>query len=505
MAVSPSESAGIQLSDMPIVSALMAYARKSRQSLHVPGHKDGRLFPAELGRWFQSALRLDATELPGLDNLQQPEGCIAASQELARSHFGADATLYSVSGSSGGILAAVFALTGASDTPWIVVGPAHQSVWRAMVLADAVPVMVPTGYDPLTQTSRPPTAALVRQALLNCPKAAGVFITSPSYTGGVAPVAEIAEEVHRFDVPLVVDEAHGAHFGLHPDLPQHSIAAGADVVIQSVHKMLPALTQTAWIHVKGPRVDKNRVAEALATFQTTSPSYLLLASLDAAQAWVRNRGCEVVRDSLHVLNRYELTRPKPDVDPFRIWLPTPSSAVSHMFERGLADQGTMIEYANPLGILCMFGLQVEPRDVDRLIRGLKVGAERAGCSNGDSVEPEVWTWPFPGTVEGSVGAVEGHSESGRFSANWTGFSVDRTVELQMRPREVARAPGERVPLRDAEGRIAAVPVVPYPPGTPVVFPGELLSREVLAQLKNLVDLHVETVGLWADGTIKVCG
>ncbi|MCL6454527.1 MAG: aminotransferase class I/II-fold pyridoxal phosphate-dependent enzyme [Alicyclobacillus sp.] len=479
----------------PLFDALVRLAASSRASLHVPGHHDGRLFPECLGPWFGPALRLDLTELPGLDNLQAPSGCIATSQELASQHYGAEETLYSVNGSSAAVMAAVMA--SAWEGQVLVAGAFHQSLWRGLVLAGADAVFCPPRWDEETLEPVAPAPAAIHQVLDEHPDVAAVFVTSPVYTGRVAPVAALAAVAHAHGVPLIVDEAHGAHFGLHPHLPPHSVAEGADVVIQSVHKTLPALTQTAWVHRSGSRVDKDRLREALRTVQTTSPSYLLLASLDAAQAWLRTSARPVVSRALQALAA-EGAPVDGQRDPFRLWLPTGSTPVSQALEQSLAAAGRYVEYANPLGVLCMLPLDIAAEE----LRGL------LGLLADFGVWPAGWARPrgWSGNACTRRDAGEAAQAQVRLRPAWLDLwraSTEAAVTLQRPPRALVAVPRRRVPLSACAGEQAAEMVVPYPPGVPVLLPGQEISTGAAALLSALYRAGTPVIGMDPEGCVQV--
>ena len=459
--------------ETPVVSALIHMAAKDQVSLHVPGHKQGRLFPSSLSAWMGRSLQLDLTELPGLDNLHQPEGCIRQSEQLAASHYGATETLYSVNGSSAAVMAAV--MSAAANRRILVAGSFHQSLWKGLVLADAEPVLIPPEFDREWMEVVPPTPLTIASALKEHPDVAAVFVTSPTYHGRIADIRAIAEAVHQASVPLIVDEAHGAHLGLADGLPPHSVHSGADVVIQSVHKVLPALTQTAWMHLQGPYIDRALVRQCLLMLQTTSPSYLLLASLDAAQAWLRHHGRQTVEFSLQILMAYAEVATEPWLnhvaaqqvghsekffrDPFRIWIPTGSYEVSRAIADALEQQGLMLEYADSLGVLLVLSLDIKERDLNRWLSVIR-------SQSLPQVDSTLSIWQ---------------------DAN--------APQLLVSPRQAAFASHERIPLTRSVGRIAGQTISPYPPGTPLVYPGQMMDEKTVARLMHLSETGYQVVGI----------
>ncbi|QSO47910.1 aminotransferase class I/II-fold pyridoxal phosphate-dependent enzyme [Alicyclobacillus mengziensis] len=457
--------------ETPILTALIEMVTRHRLSLHVPGHKQGRLFPAPLATWLGQALKIDLTELPRLDNLHQPEGCIRESATLAASHYGAAKTLFCVNGSSAGVMAAVLGC--AANQRILVAGGFHQSLWKGLVLADANPVILPTAFDWDNMEATVPSPEDVAMALQENEDVAAVFVTSPTYTGRIADVRGIAQAAHSYSIPLIVDEAHGAHFGITPELPEHSVQQGADVVIQSVHKMLPGLTQTAWLHLQGHYADYDSVQNALLMLQTSSPSYLLLASLDAAQAWLRLEGKQTVEESLRTMSRYPELAIDPARDAFRKWIPTASLDLSRDIAQALEEVGVWVEYADALGVLLIQSLDVKERDIERWLPVLRHRLSSPGFHHRTA---------FPRELKALY---------------------DTQSERCLVPREAELKRHERVHIRAARGRIAGRSIAPYPPGVPVVHPGQLLSQELISGLLWLASSGYGTVGLASDGTIEV--
>ncbi|MCL6515131.1 MAG: aminotransferase class I/II-fold pyridoxal phosphate-dependent enzyme [Alicyclobacillus sp.] len=468
------------LEEMPILAALVRHVRRARYPLHVPGHKQGRVMPRALLEWLGPAAALDLTELPGLDNFHAPQECIAASQALAAKAYGSDACLYSVNGSTAALMAAIAAAAPGGSV--LLPGPFHLSVWRGLVLADATPVFTAVRWDPERLTCLPPAAEDVARALEAHRGVSAVLVTSPTYQGAIADVCALAKVVHRRGVPLIVDEAHGAHLGLHPALPPHSVSAGADVVVHSVHKLLPGLTQTAWVHVTGPRVEVHQLARVLRFLHTTSPSYLLLASLDAAQAWLRSEGpraAETALGALQVLNDLPGRRPPAGVywDPLKHWVPTGDETISRNLAGALAAQGMFVEYADPLGVLSVFGLGLSRRIADLYAETMRTACATIGR--------------LPVEVSGVA------ADAAKVLLN--GLSEAR---LEVRPRASWQMCVEQVPLAEAVGRLCGTLVTPYPPGVAVLLPGQRLEHWHVEALEALGAAGASVHGV-AQGRISV--
>lgn len=478
------------LGETPILRQLTVQVQRSRFPLHVPGHQQGRVLPGVLSTWLGSAPLVDLTELPGLDNLHDAKECIAESAALAAAHYGSDVCLYSVNGSSAGVMAAIAGVVREGQSV-LFLNPFHVSAWRGLVQAGAIPIL-PTGwFGPRAERLSVPNledVARVLQAHRGRGDIGAVYLTSPTYRGEAADVGAIAGLAHEQGLPIIVDEAHGAHFGLHSALPAHSVAQGADVVVHSVHKTLPGLTQVAWVHVRESRVAPERIADALYGLTTTSPSYLLLASLDAAQAWLRLEGEAAAQHAYEVLQplwndelpvrvgtAHRGGRSKRDF--LRRFERGTALSASRRLQAQLEQAGLFPEYADAEGVLSIFGFGVTPAVVslytDILARWLAAEAPvRELYSQTEHVQPSP-------------------------------VDARAAIRFAMPPRAVWLAERQYASLSACKGRIAALPITPYPPGVPVIWPGQVLDEETVELLQTLCVAGTEVHGLKADGTLAV--
>lgn len=472
--------------ETPIVRQLVKHVERSRFPLHVPGHQQGRVLPEVLSTWLGPAALFDLTELPGLDNLHGAKECIAESAALTAAYYGSDQCLYSVNGSSAGVMAAISGV--ARDGNHVLfLNPFHVSAWRGLIQAGAKALLPTLWFGNGSDRLAVPAVEDVEQVLTahhERSDIAAVYLTSPTYRGTAADVGAIARLVHEFGLPLIVDEAHGAHFGLHRKLPPHSVACGADVVIHSVHKTLPGLTQVAWVHVQKQRVESDRVRDALLSLTTTSPSYLFLASLDAAQAWLRTEGKAAAQRA------YEILRPvwsdaytasesarTPHQDFLRRLEPTRDLAASLRFQTYLEQAGLFPEYADADGVLSIFGFGVTEGVIECYLDIMARWRREEGLA--DRTATEEMDSRVPGMDAGDV------------------------VAFAVPPREAWLADHVSVPLWAASGRIAARPITPYPPGVPVVWPGQSFDAQTLELLQDLARSGTDVHGLKADGTLAV--
>ncbi|MGI0486957.1 aminotransferase class I/II-fold pyridoxal phosphate-dependent enzyme, partial [Pantanalinema rosaneae CENA516] len=287
----------------PLLSALQACADRTYAPFHTPGHKRGQgMGRSLLDLLGVQASRADLPELPELDNLFAPQGVIQAAQTLAAEAFGADQTWFLVNGSTSGVIAMILATCDPGDKI-ILPRNVHQSAISGLILSGAVPIFVQPEYDPEWDLAHGVTPTTIAAALAQHPDAKAVFVVYPTYYGTCSDLATISEITHHANIPLLVDEAHGAHFAFHPDFPTPALVANADLTVQSTHKTLSALTQAAMLHQRGGRVDGDRISRALQLVQSTSPNYLLLASLDAARQQMATVGKDVMARTLQLADQ----------------------------------------------------------------------------------------------------------------------------------------------------------------------------------------------------------
>ena len=267
----------------PLFDKLNTYKDSGVYPFHMPGHKMGRGIP------LQDAFAMDITEIHGFDNLHQADGIIAEAQKMCAKTFGARESFFLVNGSSCGIIAAIMS-TCSDQEPLIVARNSHKSVMDGFVMSGAQPNYVMPqaveGFDIFGAVS----ADSIEKACSQHPNAKAVMIVSPTYEGIVSDVERIAAVVHEKNMILIVDAAHGSHMHFHSFFPKTAIECGADIVIESLHKTLPCPTQASVLHVSGQRVDTERLKKCLAMVQTSSPSYVLMASIDWCRAYLDSDG-----------------------------------------------------------------------------------------------------------------------------------------------------------------------------------------------------------------------
>ena len=287
----------------PLVDALKHCATRTNAAFYTPGHKRGQgISPLHRNLFGSQIFRTDLPELPELDNLFAPEGVILQAQSLAAEAFGADRTWFLANGSTCGIEAAILATCGPGDEI-ILPRNVHSSAISGLILSGASPIYIEPDYSETWDMPVGVSPHKIERAIAQHPNAKAVLLVSPTYQGICSDIEAIARITQSHNIPLLIDEAHGPHFAFHPELPPSALAAGADLAVQSAHKVLSAFTQSALLHIQGRRVNCDRLIKTLQLTQSTSPSYLLLGSLDAARHQMATNGESLMQRTIELADR----------------------------------------------------------------------------------------------------------------------------------------------------------------------------------------------------------
>lgn len=456
--------------ERPLVKALIEFKEADPVSFHVPGHKGGLLssLPTEL----RSMLRYDFTELAGLDDLHEPDGVIKEAQQKLSSFYGSDHSFFLVNGSTVGNLAMIYATCGAGDII-IVQRNAHKSVFHAIELTGAKPVLVSAGLDRLTKTAGVMTVEQIGEALEAYPNAKAVVITHPTYYGTTGTDLEKTILLcHTYGVPVLVDEAHGAHFVVGDPFPRSALDMGADVVVHSAHKTLPAMTMASFLHVRSNLVSYERVAHYLQMLQSSSPSYILMASLDDARAYVESYREEdkalfmerrsVFIERLSMIPRIQTVRVD---DPLKLIIRLEGYSGFEL-QRVLEAEGIYAELADPYQVLFVLPL-------------LKVESD----------------YPFEEISRKIESAIVRLDHADR---TWSSIEVpsldEETSCLTYTAGQLTTMETEWVPYEVAAGRVAAGSIIPYPPGIPLLIGGEKIRDKHIQSLRKLLQMGAKFQG-----------
>ncbi len=467
----------------PFLDGLKAARRAPINSFHMPGHKfKPALNPALVELLGEAVFEADLNEIhPLVDYLHAPRSTLLEAQQLAAAAVGADRSYFLVNGSTVGNQAML--LTVAHEGQEVVVPrAAHRSVYAGLILSGAVPVYVPPLYHPLVEFPLAVPLEDARAVLERHPDAVALQITSPNYYGYLSDVGGLAALAHQRGLPLLVDEAHGAHLPYHPDLPADAVSRGADLVVQSSHKTIGALTQAALLHHTGQRVDVARLERILSLLQSSSPSALLTASLDAARQQMATAGKSLLDNTLRLAHwAREQIRAIPGLwcygaeivgecgifahDPTKLVIRVSETGWNgHQFVRRLAAAHQVyVEFEDPKHIIC----------------SVTIADDEAGVSY----------------LLDSLGAVAAHAHNQPASTPTAALMTPPPLpEMILTPRQANVAPSRPLPLEQAAGHIAAEQIMPYPPGIPLVLPGERLTRDLLAYLRYVKAQGIKIVG-----------
>jgi arginine/lysine/ornithine decarboxylase len=477
--------------EAPLLEALRRHVEGRALPFHVPGHRMGRYLNevCQSGQSLKPLLAYDLTELDGLDNLHYPDpgGPIGMAQQLAADAYGVQETLFLVNGSTVGNLAMILSLCRPGDTV-LMQRNVHQSLIHAAIMGNLrVEWIFPT-WNGDWQVPGPVTVDAVKAAIERVPDAKAVVLTHPSYYGQAHPIGRCVNLAHQYDIPVLVDEAHGAHFAFSDLCPLSAVEAGADMVVQSAHKTLPALTMGAWLHLQGGRVNSEDVRSWLRMLQTSSPSYLVMASLDFARREMALHGAGKIRqtaEQVSLLARqleaygfiYTVGGPG-EWDPLRIMIGWPGldgEALKHE----LQSEGVFVELSHNRGVLFMFGAGWREDERSALERRLGKLVER----------------------------LRNRQETNRLNENKSIYQLCDIYSKACVPAclmaEAARLPKQKLPLHLAGGRIAAALLVPYPPGVPLVMPGEVIDQGLIELMREQLTAGADIHGVDKRGCIEV--
>ncbi len=448
----------------PLFQALQRHISHRYAGFHFPAHSGGKIFPRT---FVDNLVDFDLTELPGLDDLAAPTGPIGEAQDLAAALYGVDHTHFLVNGTTGGLQALLLALT-APGQKVLLPRNIHRAVLSGLVLSGADPVYVSLPYAPEWGMYLPPKTADVKAVLADNPEVKVALWTHPSYQGQSMLKPEFVRLLQAHRVRILVDEAHGAHLLFNKNLPPSAVSMGAEAVVQSVHKLGGAFTQASWLHLQ--RMEKSlvqKVIRALTSLQSSSPSYLLMASLDLARQQLAAKGETLLQRALD--HAFEFRRELESLPGVVVWSGrgTIQDATKVVVSvRGLGLSGfeaaaylrqagrVQLELVGEEHLLFVFGLGVSATDVSAALSAFRALAQK--------------------------GRVFGDRSCTRDKV----FQPPPLPRIVMTPRESWWAASREVSLERACGEVAAETVSICPPGIPVLFPGEQITPEVLEYIQH---------------------
>lgn len=471
-----------------LFESLEEYSKEDFYPFHMPGHKRNPE-SGPLGQMY----RLDITEIDGFDNLHQPETIIKAAQERGARLYHSEDTYFLVNGSTAGILSAVSAAAGWGKK-LIIARNCHKAVYHAaflnhMELYYVYPQKV-DGYEIAGAVLAEDIEHTIKEILdredeEGAGGIAGVVITSPTYDGVVSDVKKISEMVHSYGILLIVDQAHGAHFGFHPAYPENAVKEGADLVIHSLHKTLPAPTQTALLHRNGKLADRDLLEKYLRIYQSSSPSYLLMAGIDEAVAIVQKEGARRLEELLSFrswflkeMQECRWIRICPFTEPGKLVISVDKCLITGQMLYDILRQRyhLQMEMASGSYVLAVLSMMDQKEGFERLLRALR------------EIDREI--------QHKFANAAPDWQKKDRCTRRE--LSLDSTklrLEIKLNIWEAYTVPWEELELTQAAGRISAGFINLYPPGIPLAAPGEVFNEQVVRMISDYTDCGYPVQGI----------
>ncbi|MDF2856518.1 MAG: arginine decarboxylase [Neobacillus sp.] len=450
---------------IPLYRALVEHTKNKPISFHVPGHKNGQVFLAETGEFYQTFLQLDVTELSGLDDLHSPEEVIKEGEHLLASLYQVKKSFFLVNGSTVGNLAMILAACRKDDIV-LVQRNCHKSVVNGIKLAKARPVFLEPEYDPIWKVATNVSLDTVKRAISLYPEAKALIVTYPNYYGMVYDLKALICHAHVHDIPVLVDEAHGAHFILDDHFPSSAVKLGADAVVQSAHKTLPAMTMGSYLHINSDRINIGKVKDYLQILQSSSPSYPIMASLDLARHYL---AMYEEKDSNYLVNMIDyfkqelkqipsikvLEYPNSVGDQLKVTIQSRNKFSGLELQKKFEQQGIYTELADTHNILFIFPLLKDKQNYPfkLAIKKIKRILEEVPIQEVMEIIP---------------------------------VSKEKVKELAIPFDLMDELVTSDVSISDTAGKVCAETIIPYPPGVPLLLKGEDITVAAIEQLKSLM-------------------
>jgi arginine decarboxylase len=449
----------------PLVTAMKKYVESSPTPFDVPGHKMGRIHTEFADLVGSKVYQYDVNAPIGIDNLYKGTGVIKEASDILADAFGADKAIMLINGTTSGIMMMVMGTLNTGDKI-ILPRNVHKSVINSLIVAGLIPVFIEPNYDQHLGIANAVPYEIYEEAILNNLDAKAVFVINPTYFGITCDLKRIVDCAHKHEMLVLCDEAHGAHFPFHEKLPLSAMEAGADVSAVSIHKTLGSLTQSSALLIKGTRAKYDQILKIYTMFGSTSPSYILLASIDAARKLVALQGHDILEGNLELasyarkkinaipgISCFDQAYAKKDSEEFDFDETRLTIVIRDLGIDGftcmheLKDKfNVQLELAEPYVILAILAIGSNKKDVDRLIEGLTA-----------------------------------------ISKEYYGIKVNKTLpdfkftygDIVMRPRDAYYASCEAREIAKCAGEISTESVMIYPPGIPLLIPGEVITKEAV--------------------------
>lgn len=459
---------------MYLYEKLNQYAEEGYYPFHMPGHKRNLQLMKPMQPY-----AIDITEIDGFDNLHNAEDVILESMKRAARLYHSQNTFYLVNGSTAGILTGISACTNKGDKI-LMARNCHKSAYHAVFLNELNPVYLYPQYDDKRGIQCGYSVKYIKEMLIKNPDVSFIVLVSPTYEGVVSEIEEICNIAHEHGIPVLVDEAHGAHFRFHEAFPKSAVDLGADIVIQSVHKTLPAFTQTALLHVNSELVDLEKVKAYSAVYQTSSPSYVFMAGIDACVDLIETRGEELFDNLLKHLNdfyeemkslKYLKVLDYEGRDLSKIIISTKESNMTgtQLYDILLNNYKIQMEMVEEDYVLAIASVGDTPEGFTRLKNALK--EIDAAAKSRDSQKTVSY-----GTIEAVVACTQHEA-------------------FHMKKKQCL--------LKESVGQVSANFVYLYPPGIPILAPGEFIQKEIVERIHSYLESGLSVKGLLDEKYIQV--
>jgi arginine/lysine/ornithine decarboxylase len=471
-------------------------------------------------QWGETGLpyQYDISEIEGFDDLHHGVGLIKELEKRAAKCYGSEETALLVNGSTSGLLSGIMACTNKGDKVLVGRG-SHKSIYHGIFLNELETVYLYPEYDKEKDIPLEINPKDVRQALEKNPDIKAVIVTSPTYDGVVSDIGRIAEIVHEKSIPLIVDEAHGAHFGFGEIFPENSNALGADLVIHSLHKTLPSLTQTALIHKNGNIVDWEKVRYYLQIFQSSSPSYILMSSIDVCISMLEDEELrkryfseyqerlQKARERLKKLPDLELIETKNyDVSKILISVKRINKTGLEIYNILLKKYLLQMEMAAGSTVLAMTSIADTEEGLERLVMALEeIAGENHLKTQKSKGELTLEKEKVSDKQEKNIKAIEKEQieNSEENQKRWEFPKPEQVYSISTALAGKRETSGSRLPFKECEDRISREFVYLYPPGIPLIVPGERISLEAIRILLQYEELGYKIKGVKSAGRIDL--
>jgi arginine/lysine/ornithine decarboxylase len=451
----------------PLFKALQQHNQGSPISFHVPGHKNGAIFPPEASEFYHPLLSIDVTELTGLDDLHSPETVIQEAEALLADIYQTKQSFFLINGSTVGNLTMILASFKEDDIVFVQRN-CHKSVLNGLKLAKLNPIFIEPDFDDEWRVPTGISRASIEEAYQAYPTGKGVILTYPNYYGFAFDVKAIIDFCHSRDLVVLVDEAHGAHFIAGDPFPPSSLQLGADMVVQSAHKTLPAMTMSAFLHVNSERVARDKVRFFLQALQSSSPSYPLMASLDLARSYIGTYSdidkeylTKLVKEFIDVLkgiSSINVLSHSTGGDLLKIAIQSNTGLTGFELQKKLETAGIFPELADPYNVLLVFPLLKDEAEFDLLeiTKLFRLALQETGKSN----KSDKFILRKPKQI---------------LTTLMIGYKAQVETPLKI------------ISISDSIGKSSAEMVIPYPPGIPLLMEGEEITEDKIEELLQLMN------------------